>query len=36
VSFSTIDRFQFSFDSGTATSVGNLSGSRGWLAATDG
>ena len=33
---STIDRFQFPFDSGTASHVGNLSGKREFLSATDG
>jgi len=33
--FSTIDRFQFPFDSGTANHVGNLSGSRYWLSANN-
>ena len=32
---STIDRFQFPFDSGTANQVGNLSGSRSRLSAAD-
>jgi hypothetical protein len=31
----SIDRFQFSFDSGTANQVGKLSGSRGWLSANN-
>jgi len=35
-SISTIDRFQFPFDSGTANYVGNSSGSRDALSATDG
>jgi hypothetical protein len=34
--FSTINRFQFPFDSGTANQVGNLSGTRYALSATDG
>jgi len=34
--YSTIDRFQFPFDSGTVSQVGNLSGSRRSLSATDG
>jgi hypothetical protein len=33
--FSTIDRFQFPFDSGTANQVGNLSESRGHLSANN-
>ena len=33
--FSTIDRFTFPFDSGTATHVGNLSGSRRLLSANN-
>ena len=33
--FSTVDRFQFPFDSGTASKVGNLSGSRIWLSANN-
>ena len=33
--FSTIDRFQFPFDSGTANHVGNLSGSRNHLSANN-
>jgi len=33
--FSTIDRFQFPFDSGTANQVGKLSGSRGFLSANN-
>jgi hypothetical protein len=33
---STIDRFQFPFDSGTANQVGNLSGTRAGLSAADG
>jgi len=32
---STIDRFQFPFGSGTASKVGNLSGSRGYLSANN-
>jgi len=35
VLFSTVDRFQFPFNSGTASQVGNLSGSRGWLSANN-
>jgi len=33
--FSTIDRFQFPFNRGTASKVGNLSGSRGDLSANN-
>ena len=33
--FSIIDRFQFPFDSGTASKVGNLSESRGYLSANN-
>ena len=33
--FSTIDRFQFPFDSGTANQIGNLSGNRGYLSANN-
>ena len=33
--YSTIDRFQFPFDSGTANQVGNLSVSREWLSANN-
>ena len=33
--FSTIDRFQFPFNSGTASYVGNLSGSRSFLSANN-
>jgi len=33
--FSTIDRFQFPFDSGTANQIGNLSGSRSGLSANN-
>jgi hypothetical protein len=33
--YSTIDRFQFPFDSGTANQVGNLSESRQWLSANN-
>jgi hypothetical protein len=36
ITFSTIDRFQFPFDNGTASHVGNLSGSRDTLSAVDG
>jgi hypothetical protein len=32
---STIDRFQFPFNSGTASKVGSLSGNRGWLRANN-
>ena len=35
INFSTIDRFQFPFDSGTANQVGNLSGSRYWPSANN-
>jgi len=36
ISLSTIDRFQFPFNSGTANHIGNLSGNRNILSATDG